>query len=128
MAENDINNFKNTLSFIISEELLPENWSDNPLEVTYGTVKELISIIEESSCFSSSDIILPLSLISGFSVEKVRKLVGQPPNFIKKTKNFIKRNPNTFQSIKLCSFSNEDSVSENFIGENTVQRLGSTKF
>ena len=82
MADQNANNtetiIRDSLKYVISEKKLPKIWESKPPKLTYGLLQTLFSVIDESSFWTSSDIVLPIQLIIGLTEEKVRGIVQQP--------------------------------------------------
>ena len=95
MAHQFVNNenIKDSLKYIISEKKLPRIWENNPQKLTYGLLQTLFSVIDESSFWTSSDIVSPIAIISGLTEERVRSILQQPNNFKKKISNALKKKP-----------------------------------
>ena len=76
MAEYSANNkqdiVKESLIYVISKKKkkkLAEIWENKPLKVTYGLLQFLFLVIDESNFWTSSDIVLPINLLSGLTEE-----------------------------------------------------------
>ena len=59
---------------------LAEIWENKPLKVTYGLLQFLFLVIDESNFWTSSDIVLPINLLSGLTEERVSNILQQPNN------------------------------------------------
>ena len=96
MAHNFVNNtetiIRDSLKYVISEKKLPKIWENEPPKLTYGLLQTLFPVIDESSFWTSSDIVLPIQLITVLKEEQVRSIVQQPNNF-KKVKTALKKKP-----------------------------------
>ena len=87
MAEYSANNkqdiVKESLIYVISKKKkkkLAEIWENKPLKVTYGLLQFLFLVIDESNFWTSSDIVLPINLLSGLTEERVSNILQQPNN------------------------------------------------
>ena len=86
MAEYSANNkqdiVKEGLICVISKKKkkLAEIWENKPLKVTYGLLQFLFLVIDESNFWTSSDIVLPINLLSGLTEERVSNILQQPNN------------------------------------------------
>ena len=86
MAEYSANNkqdiVKEGLIYVISKKKkkLAEIWENKPLKVTYGLLQFLFLVIDESNFWTSSDIVLPINLLSGLTEERVSNILQQPNN------------------------------------------------
>ena len=97
MAEYLVNNnqdmVKDSLKYVISEKTLRKFWENQSPKLTYGLLQTLFSAINESSFWTSSDIISPIKLISDLTEEQVRRILQQPNNFKKKNKQCTLKKP-----------------------------------
>ena len=59
---------------------LAEIWENKPLKVTYGLLQFLFLVIDESNFWTSSDIVLPINLLSGLTEQRVSNILQQPNN------------------------------------------------
>ena len=59
---------------------LAEIWENKPLKGTYGLLQFLFLVIDESNFWTSSDIVLPINLLSGLTEERVSNILQQPNN------------------------------------------------
>ena len=59
---------------------LAEILENKPLKVTYGLLQFLFLVIDESNFWTSSDIVLPINLLSGLTEERVSNILQQPNN------------------------------------------------
>ena len=86
MAEYSANNkqdiVKEGLICVISKKKkkLAEIWENKPLKVTYGLLQFLFLVIDESNFWTSSDIVLPINLLSGLTEQRVSNILQQPNN------------------------------------------------
>ena len=131
MADQNVNNtetiIRDSLKYVISEKKLPKIWESKPPKLTYGLLQTLFSVIDESSFWTSSDIVLPIQLITGLTEEKVRSIVQQPNNFKKKVNTALKKKPDlteTYPAFLLLP-DTDRKVDSLFIGKN-CSKLGIT--
>ena len=90
---NNENVIRDSMKCIISAKKLPKIWENNPPKLTYGLLLQtLFSVIDESSFWTSSDIVSSITIISGLTEERARGILQQPNNFKKKVNNAIKKN------------------------------------
>ena len=104
-----------------------EIWESKPPKLTYGLLQTLFSVIDESSFWTSSDIVLPIQLITGLTEEKVRGIVQQPNNFKKKVNTALKKKPDLTESYPafLLLPDTDRKVDSLFISKN-CSKLGIT--
>ena len=93
--------------------------------MTYGLLQTLFSVIDESSFWTSSDIVLPIQLITGLTEEKVRSIVQQPNNFKKKVNTALKKKPDLTETYPAFILLSDRKVDSLFIGKN-CRKLGIT--
>ena len=72
---NNENIIRGSLKYVISEKKLPKIWKSNPPKLTYALLQTLFSVIDESSFWTSSDIVSPITIISGLTEEQVRGIL-----------------------------------------------------
>ena len=65
---------------LFQKKKLAEIWENKPLKVTYGLLQFLFLVIDESNFWTSSDIVLPINLLSGLTEERVSNILQQPNN------------------------------------------------
>ena len=112
------------MKYVISEKKLPKIWENEPPKLAYGLLQTLFPVIDESSFWTSSDIVLQIQLITGQTEEQVRSIVLQPNNF-KKVNTALKKKPDlteTYSAFILLTDRKDDSL---FIGKN-CSKLGIT--
>ena len=131
MADQNVNNtetiIRDSLKYVISEKKLPKIWQSKPPKLTNGLLQTLFSVIDESSFWTSSDIVLPIQLITGLTEEKVRSIVKQPNNFKKKVNTALKKKSDlteTYPAFLLLP-DTDRKVDSLFIGKN-CSKLGIT--
>ena len=94
MADKNVNISKSDLRHIIFERSMPENLIKVQVSITYGLLKDIFSIIEDSDGserpLSVSNICDCLNLLCG---RDVGNLVKKPCNFLKVKSRFIRNNP-----------------------------------
>ena len=94
MAEENVNISKSDLRHVIFERSMPENLKKVQVSITYGVLKDIFSIIEDSDGserpLSVSNICDCLNLLCG---RDVGNLVKKPCNFLKVKSRFIRNNP-----------------------------------
>ena len=66
---NNENIIRDGMKYVISEKRLPKIWENNPPKLTYGLLQTLFSATDESSFWTSSDIVSPIPIISGLTEE-----------------------------------------------------------
>ena len=129
MAHNFATNTEATigdnLKYIISEKKLPKIWENKPPKLTYGLLQTLFSVIDESRFWTSSDIVLPIQLITGLREEQVRSIVQQPNNFKKKVNTALKKKPDLTETYPAFILQSDRKVDSLFIGKN-CSKLGIT--
>ena len=64
-----VSNYRTLISSGLFPEL-PKIWEENPLKLTYGLLHILFLVIDESTFWTSSDLVLPITLISGLAEER----------------------------------------------------------
>ena len=93
MADKNVNISKSDLRHIIFERSMPENLIKVQVSITYGLLKDIFSIIEDSDGserpLSVSNICDCLNLLCG---KNVGNLVKKPCNFLKIKSRFIRNN------------------------------------
>ena len=94
MADENVNISKSHLRHVIFERSMPENLKKVQVSITYGVLKDIFSIIEDSDGserpLSVSNICDCLNLLCG---RDVGNLVKKPCNFLKVKSRFIRNNP-----------------------------------
>ena len=85
-------------------------WENNPPKLTYGLLQTLFSVIDESSFWTSSDIVSPITIISGLTEERVRSILQQPNNFKKKVNNALKKKPDLTETYPAFILSGKRKV------------------
>ena len=113
MAHHFVNNeniSKDSLKYIISEKKLPKIWENNPPKLTYDLLQTLFSVIDESSFWTSSDIVSPITIISGLTEERVRSILQQPNNIKKKVNNALKKKPDLTETYPVFILSDKRKV------------------
>ena len=129
MADKFVNNtetiISDSLKYVISEKKLPKIWENKPPKLRYGLLQTLFSVIDESSFCTSSDIVLPIQLITGLTEEKVRSIVQQPNNFKKKVNTALKKKPDLTETYPAFILLSDRKVDSLFIGKN-CSKLGIT--
>ena len=85
-------------------------WDNNPPKLTYGLLQTLFSVIDESSFWTSSDIVSPVAIISGLTKERVRSILQQPNNFKKKISNALKKKTELTETYPTFILSGERKV------------------
>ena len=63
------------MKYVISEKKLTKIWKDNHPKLTYGLLQTLFSVINESTFWTSSDIVLRITIISGLTEERARSIL-----------------------------------------------------
>ena len=94
MADENVNISKSHLRHVVFERSMPENLKKVQVSITYGVLKDIFSIIEDSDGsegpLSVSNICDCLNLLCG---RDVGNLVKKPCNFLKVKSRFIRNNP-----------------------------------
>ena len=96
--ERNVNNviaFDSLLNLIYKAEI-PAGWVAKESKITYGTLKNLFSLIEQRS-LKSTELVNALNLLCGEDLSKT--LLKKPGNFIKKHSNFLKYNPDSLNKV-----------------------------
>ena len=81
---NNENIIRDSMKYFISEKKLSKIWENIPPKLTYDLLQTLFSVIDKSSFWNSSDMVSPITIISGLTEEQVRSILQQPNNFQKK--------------------------------------------
>ena len=95
---------------------LTEIWENKLPKLAYGLHQTLFLAIDESNFWTSSDIVLPIKLLSGLTEERVRSILQQPNNFKKKSKQCTWKNPDLTEAY-LAFILSEGKVGCIFIGK-----------
>ena len=70
---------------------LPKIWKENPLKLNYGLLQILFLVIDESTFWTWSDLVLPITLISGLAEERGTFCKNQTIFLQKKVNNALKK-------------------------------------
>ena len=126
MVHNFVNNtgtiIRDSLKYVISEKKLPKIWENETPKLTYGFLQTLFPVIDESSFWNSSDIVLPFQLIIGLTEKQVRSIVQQRKNF-KKVNTALKKKPDLTETYPAFILLSDKEVDSLFIGKN-CSKLG----
>ena len=88
---NNENIIRDSMKYFISEKKLSKIWENIPPKLTYDLLQTLFSVIDKSSIWNSSDMVSPITIISGLAEEQVRSILQKPNNFKKKVNNALKK-------------------------------------
>ena len=95
---------------------------DKPPKLTYGLLQTLLFFIDESSFWTSGFMVLPIKLISGLTEVRVKSILQQPNNFLKKVNNKLKRNLDLTQTYS--AFILSEGELDSFFIEKSLSKLG----
>ena len=63
------------MKYAISEKKLTKIWENNPPKLTYDLLQTLFSVIDESTFWTLSYIVSPITIISDLTEERVRSIL-----------------------------------------------------
>ena len=63
------------MKYAISEKKLTKIWANNPPKLTYDLLQTLFSVIDESTFWTLSYIVSPITIISDLTEERVRSIL-----------------------------------------------------
>ena len=115
---------RGSLKYVISEKKLTKTRENEPPKFRYGLLQTLFPVIDETSSWNSSDIVLQIQLITGLTEEQVRNIVLQGNNF-KKVNTALQKKPDLTETYPAFILLSDRKVDSLFIAKN-CSKLGIT--